>query len=252
MPDGSRRRHAPSPEQSVLLLNGSAHTGIPEKSLTIHWSELPAWMKDNEYILTGYRRELRSWTACGLSAFSFNIHSHLEAALLFVFFLATFKGAYLSAHDSVSWHDYAVFAIFLCGGIFCFFSSAIFHISTAHSVETWARCHAFDYAGIVVMIVGSSYPAIYYAFFCEPLYRTGYLSLITLFGLGAAYIVLNPEYAKPTHRGARTKVFIALGLSGVLPVSHALVTHGFFTLCREMGFLWLLLSATLYIVGALI
>ena len=69
---------------------------------------------------------------------------------------------------------------------------------------------------------------------------------------GAAYIVLNPEYRKPTHRGARTKVFILLGLCGVVPTVHGLVTHGFYTLCYEMGFAWLLLSAVCYITGALL
>lgn len=69
---------------------------------------------------------------------------------------------------------------------------------------------------------------------------------------GAAYIVLNPEYAKPTHRGARTGVFIGLGLCSVLPVSHALLSHGVVTLCGEMGFAWLLTSGALYIGGALL
>ena len=68
----------------------------------------------------------------------------------------------------------------------------------------------------------------------------------------AAYIVLNPEYRKPTHRGARTKVFIALGLCGVVPVTHGLFTYGFFGLCCELGFGWLITAAVLYINGALL
>ena len=64
--------------------------------------------------------------------------------------------------------------------------------------------------------------------------------------------MLNPEYRKPTHRGARTKVFILLGLCGVGPTLHGLVAHGFYTLCVEMGFAWLLLSAACYITGALL
>lgn len=82
------------------------------------------------------------------------------------------------------------------------------------------------------------------------------IALVTVIGTflfpGAAYIVLNPEYAKPTHRGARTKVFIGLGLSAVLPVSHCFVTHGFNKLFAEMGFGWLIASGGLYISGALI
>jgi predicted membrane channel-forming protein YqfA (hemolysin III family) len=69
---------------------------------------------------------------------------------------------------------------------------------------------------------------------------------------GAAYIVLNPEYAKPTHRGARTGVFIGLGFSAVVPVTHLLVSHGVSKLFSEMGFGWLLASGGLYITGALI
>lgn len=68
----------------------------------------------------------------------------------------------------------------------------------------------------------------------------------------ASYIVLSPEYSRPTHRGARTTVFIVLGLSGVFPITHAVHTHGIRILIMEMGFLRLLLSGTLYIVGAVI
>lgn len=69
---------------------------------------------------------------------------------------------------------------------------------------------------------------------------------------GAAYVVLNPEYAKPTHRSARTGVFIALGLCAIVPVTQLLITHGPLKVFSEMGFGWLLCSGTLYIVGALI
>lgn len=70
--------------------------------------------------------------------------------------------------------------------------------------------------------------------------------------IGAAYIVLNPEYRKPTHRGARTKVFIALGLCGIGPVMHGLAIHGFRKFCYDMGAAWVLASAVLYINGALL
>jgi adiponectin receptor len=67
----------------------------------------------------------------------------------------------------------------------------------------------------------------------------------------AAYIVLDPEYAQPSHRHARTNVFIALGLGGAAPVLHGLVSHGYRKLCYEMGFVFLVLSGVMYIFGAL-
>lgn len=70
--------------------------------------------------------------------------------------------------------------------------------------------------------------------------------------VGAAYVVLNPEYAKPTHRSARTGVFIALGLCAVVPVTQLVTKHGTMKVFSEMGFGRLLASGALYIVGALI
>jgi len=70
--------------------------------------------------------------------------------------------------------------------------------------------------------------------------------------VGATYVVLNPEYAKPTHRGARTGVFITLGLYAVVPVTQLVTRHGAMKVFSEMGFGWLLTSGILYISGALI
>lgn len=70
--------------------------------------------------------------------------------------------------------------------------------------------------------------------------------------IGAGYIVLNPEYAKPTHRGARTMVFVGLGLGAIIPTTHLFFTHGFNKMVTEMGVNWLLTSGALYIGGALL
>jgi adiponectin receptor len=69
---------------------------------------------------------------------------------------------------------------------------------------------------------------------------------------GASTIVLNPKYGEPSHRGARTRVFVVLGVSGVVPFTHALLTHGPQNLMREMGFGYLLLSGFFYLTGAII
>lgn len=41
-----------------LLAKDTTHTSTPGKaqSKTLTWLELPEWQRDNEYILTGYRR----------------------------------------------------------------------------------------------------------------------------------------------------------------------------------------------------
>ena len=82
------------------------------------------------------------------------------------------------------------------------------------------------------------------------LVTTGGDRLIVL--LGAAFIVLSSKISKSSHRGARTAVFIVLGISAVVPVTHGLLTHGVYRMRHEMGLDWLVLSGALYIAGALL
>ncbi|CAA7264335.1 unnamed protein product [Cyclocybe aegerita] len=230
----------------------------PTHSKTIHWDELEDWQKDNEYILYGYRRIQYHWYGCVSSIFTYlhnetvNIHTHLWGSALFAYFLSTYYDSYIDLHAISTWKDVAVVGIFLSSAMFCLAASAFYHTSGCHSNEVTSSCHAFDYSGIIILIVGSFFPSIYYGFYCYPHIQKFYLSLISLAGLGAAYIVLNPEYAKPTHRGARTAVFIGLGLCAIVPTSHMFLTHPFDELVSKMGVDWLVASGALYIVGALL
>lgn len=47
-------------------------------------------------------------------------------------------------------------------------------------------------------------------------------------------------------------VFIALGLSGVIPALHYCITDGFYNAIHYASMGWLVLMAVLYIVGAII
>ncbi|KAF8493361.1 hemolysin-III related-domain-containing protein [Russula emetica] len=247
------QRHVPRSPRAA-----TASFSKPVSRNTITFSELPEWMKDNEFILTGYRGELNSWYKSLKSVFGYlhnetvNIHTHLHASILFAFFLPTFSNSYFKVHKDVSWADYAAFGAFLSSACFCLLCSAFYHMSSSHSKQVFARSVALDYTGIVVLILGSFYACLHYGFYCELRYKIGYMLLVTLSGLAAAYIVLNPEYSKPTHRHARARVFLALGLSGILPFSHLLLFHGPHTHLREMGFIWLLAAGVMYTTGALL
>ncbi|KAF8190378.1 HlyIII-domain-containing protein [Mycena galopus ATCC 62051] len=238
--------------------SASAPVTIPLNSRTINYLDLPEWQKDNEYIVSGYRQIQNHWKGCFTSVYAYlhnetvNIHTHLWAAALFAYCLATFNATYLKQYPATTWIDSAAIAVFLSSAIFCLSASAFFHTSTCHSEEVATRCHALDYSGIVILTVGSFYPALRFAFFCHPFLQVFYVFSMTFIGLGAAYIVLNPEYAKPTHRGARTAVFIGLGLAAVVPVTHCLLTEGYHRVLSDQGFSWILISAAFYISGALL
>ncbi|CAK5261885.1 unnamed protein product [Mycena citricolor] len=244
---------------------------------TVSWDELPEWQRDNEYILTGYRRIQNHWPGCIQSVYAYfhnesvNIHTHLAGGILFIYFLATFREVHMQQYAASTWVDSAVLAVFLISAVFCLLASAFFHTSTCHSKEVASRCHALDYSGIVILTVGEAHSIpLFILVFSVNLYCKGCISYPLLSSAsvrrnhshapgpdvlgdtGAAYVVLDPEYAKPTHRGARTGVFIGLGLSGIVPVVHCTLTSGVHRVFFQQGFSWIVVSAALYIAGALL
>jgi adiponectin receptor len=103
----------------------------------------------------------------------------------------------------------------------------------------------------VILTVGSFYPAVYYGFYCDPASARFWLTVLTVAGASAAYAVLSPTYSTPAYRRTRAYLFIALGLGGALPITHALIVEGYGRL-RDIGVNWILASAAFYIGGALI
>ncbi|KAG0141403.1 hypothetical protein CROQUDRAFT_51709 [Cronartium quercuum f. sp. fusiforme G11] len=234
---------------------------------TISYEALSAWRKDNIYIRTGYRPELCSYVECIKSIFSYfhnetvNIHSHLWGAVIFFtlvmsltspskfmpWTLPTWVGAGSVDKDTVTWVDTAVFACFYLSGMACLGFSATYHTVTCHSERVCATLGRLDYMGIVWLIVGSFYPAVYYGFYCYPKIVSAYLTLITTLGIGATYTVVTPKYRSQEGRKKRTLIFIALGLSSVLPIGHGALSQS----GERIGLGWLALSGFTYIVGAM-
>lgn len=173
-----RRRHQPQTSQSSPASTTKSITG------NLTWADLPSWRKDNHYIETGYRRHHPSTlhTILSLSHLhneSVNIYSHLLGALTAVL---TSLYLYLVIHPryaSASSHDVLVFGCFFGGAVACLGMSATFHALLSHSAAAAKWGNKLDYTGIVLLIVGSYVPAMYYGFFCQPKLMEFYLVLVS-------------------------------------------------------------------------
>ncbi|KAG0340939.1 hypothetical protein BG004_006220 [Podila humilis] len=221
------------------------------------WAELPAWMRDNPAILTGYRRETFSYRKAikslgYLHNESVNIWSHLLGAIAFVVVtpIAYFK--VIGVLDTIRWTDIAVFYAFIAGAIICLSMSASFHTFCCHSEDVsgqWNRC---DYVGIVFLIVGSFYPAIFYGFYCHKVWQIMYISLISVFGGATIVVVLQPRFRTPQFRWVRSGLFLALGLSALFPVIHEIVLYGFVMAQQAVALNYMFCVGGAYVFGALI
>ncbi|RHZ84410.1 hypothetical protein Glove_82g51 [Diversispora epigaea] len=226
-------------------------------SLTCNFGDLPAWLQDNVDILKGYRRPTFSYVKCAQSLFyihneSINIWSHLVGAAAFLFLAFTTHFYVFSKHSTLGWLDFLVFYVFLLGAMICLGFSSTFHTLCCHSEKvcaTWNRC---DYVGIVTLIVGSFYPMVYYGFYCHNSLQILYLTLITVFGVATISVAVSSKFRSPRLRWFRTGLFLAMGLSAIVPLIHAIIIYGIHLCMDAISLKHLLIMGAIYVVGALI
>ncbi|MFT7805554.1 adiponectin receptor protein 2-like [Arapaima gigas] len=215
---------------------------------------LPDWLKDNDFLLHGHRPPMPSFRACFKSIFRIhtetgNIWTHLLGCL---FFLCL--GIVYMFRPNMSFvapfQEKIVIGAFFLGAILCLSFSWLFHTVYCHSEGVSRIFSKLDYSGIAFLIMGSFVPWLYYSFYCSPQPCFIYLIVVCILGLAAITVSQCDFFATPQYRGVRAGVFVGLGLSGVVPTLHFVISEGFLraTTIGQMG--WLFLMAILYITGA--
>ncbi|XP_061125280.1 adiponectin receptor protein 2 [Syngnathus typhle] len=215
---------------------------------------LPDWLKDNDFLVHGHRPPMPSFRACFRSIFRIhtetgNIWTHLLGCL---FFLCL--GLMYMFRPNMSFvapvQEKVAIGMFFLGAILCLSFSWLFHTVYCHSEGVSRVFSKLDYSGIAFLIMGSFVPWLYYSFYCSPQPCFIYLLVVCVLGLSAIIVSQCDFFATPQYRGVRAGVFVGLGLSGVVPTLHFVISEGLIraTTMGQIG--WLFLMATLYITGA--
>lgn len=110
-----------------------------------------------------------------------------------------------------------------------------FHIFLNHSPQTWRLASQLDHLGIVLVIWGSSIPADYFGFYCEPHFQRRYWILATSCAAASAYATFQSVFRTPTGRKIRFLLYTALGVSAFVPVVHGIRLHGWAAQNRKMS-----------------
>uniref|UniRef100_A0A8C5J167 Adiponectin receptor 2 n=1 Tax=Junco hyemalis TaxID=40217 RepID=A0A8C5J167_JUNHY len=215
---------------------------------------LPDWLKDNDYLLHGHRPPMPSFRACFKSIFRIhtetgNIWTHLLGC---VFFLCL--GIFYMFRPNMSFvapvQEKVVVGLFFLGAILCLSFSWLFHTVYCHSEGVSRLFSKLDYSGIALLIMGSFVPWLYYSFYCNPQPCFIYLIVICVLGIAAIIVSQWDMFATPEYRGVRAGVFLGLGLSGVIPTLHFVISEGLLKAATMGQIGWLALMACLYITGA--
>ncbi|CAL8579671.1 hypothetical protein XPA_005405 [Xanthoria parietina] len=232
------------------------HSATRPDSVLLSWDQILPWQQDNRFIISHYRPAsfsyLRSLKSLGwLHNQSVNIYTHLLGAVFFVASALWFHRELAVRYQSASRTDVFVFDCFFLGSTLCLAFSASFHTLTNHSAEVARSWLLFDMIGIVCLTTSSFFPGVYYGFYCEPEVIRTYWSMIVLLGGGCAAVVAIPRFQTIQWKHFRTAMFVAVGLSGVLPMSHAVRLFGIPQANLQMGWSYFVMEAVCYISGAI-
>ncbi|KAK5966804.1 Adiponectin receptor protein [Trichostrongylus colubriformis] len=219
-----------------------------------NFETLPEWLQDNEYLRTGHRPPLPSFSSCFKSIFALhtetgNIWTHMYGCVAFIGVALWFL---TRPSSQIQFMEKIVFSTYFLGAILCLGMSFIFHTVACHSDTVGKLFSKLDYAGIALLIVGSFIPWLYYAFYCRPQPMVIYITMISVLGLLAMIVSLWDKFSEPAYRPLRAGVFVAMGLSAVIPAAHLLFVDGLDFLYQKASLVWMLLMGGMYIGGATI
>jgi adiponectin receptor len=230
----------------------------PYDTRQVGWQQLPRWMKDNEFILTSYRKATYSYALSLRSTLhlhneTVNIWSHLLGTLLFAFSLYHFLTTSWPTLSTASTSDIFAVTIYYIGVVNCFVLSTGFHVFSNHSKEIHRFGNELDHIGVVLVIYGSTLPATYFEFYCHPRLQYFYWGISTLFASASAMFTLRPKFRHPAYRKVRFYMYTLLGLSVFFPVIHGLfLFDGYDELRERMSLSYLIGLGVLNFSGAAI
>ncbi|KAF2190190.1 HlyIII-domain-containing protein [Zopfia rhizophila CBS 207.26] len=201
-------------------------------------------LRDNEYILSGYRAISCSYKRSLGSIIlihneTVNIFSHLLGSVLFFTLPMPVYTSLSSRYTSTSTADIIVFSTFFFGVAICFLLSATFHIFNNHSERVHVLGNQLDYLGIIVLMWGSTIPCVYYGFFCTPYLQVTYYTLVSVLAALCVYVTLNASFRLPKYRPYRTLMYSGLGLSFIIPIVHGVFKFGWETQVWRMSLDWM-------------
>eukprot|EP00761_Pharyngomonas_kirbyi_P014532 gb/GECH01014562.1/.p1 GENE.gb/GECH01014562.1/~~gb/GECH01014562.1/.p1 ORF type:complete len:323 (+),score=29.84 gb/GECH01014562.1/:1-969(+) len=194
--------------------------------------QAPEFTLDNNYILSGYRPELKATnifkTLFQVHNETGNIWTHLLACLVFgwlTYVCSRTPRLYNGnlSEDSIFAPDRVVFYLFTFSAQVCFASSAVMHLFCCHSEIIHFRLCQLDYCAINGLIMGSTTVAIYYAFYCHSLLRNFYLGFMCLMSVPTFVLPWIRAFHTPQWRSIRAGCFYAFGFSGALALIHVLI-----------------------------
>ncbi len=116
--------------------------------------------------------------------------------------------------------------VFVAGAFLCLCSSTFYHLFYVQSGQLAISLIQIDYAGIICLMGGALYPVVYYGFYCHASsIAQNYLISVTMCSALALVASFHPAFDR--FPSVRSSIYVALGVSGLVPIGHLILLVGF-------------------------
>ena len=112
--------------------------------------------------------------------------------------------------------------MFLLTAILCLLFSSAFHLFCSMSFTVCTKMQYLDYAGISLLISGSTFPPLVYGFYCTPINYIVYETIICSACVVVFVVSLFETIHKPEYRKVKGILYGSLGIFAALPSIHLL------------------------------
>jgi adiponectin receptor len=118
-----------------------------------------------------------------------------------------------------------IWIIFIASALTCMISSTLYHLLRQTSPDIYRATIIFDYLGIAFLIFGSFASALFYIFYCEPMYMKMYITVMSVLCVATGVIATHPTFNGNDYRFVRFGTFGVTCLFAVVPYVHFLTAH---------------------------
>jgi adiponectin receptor len=220
------------------------------------FEQLPDYLKDNEYIRTGYRAKY-SYHESFISLFhlhneSGNVWTHLLGILVYLWIVYYTWNA--PEMENMQVEDKVVVTVFLFLAIYTVLFSSLLHLNVcvSHSAQKFWSC--LDHSGISASIAAGSISLMYLLLHCHGWMRIFWIGTLILFNSVGIIGPMFEFWGKPRFRVWRSLLYVGSGFTTLLPVIYYVYHEGLdklpLNLDENYAIGWILLMALQYLVGA--
>jgi len=181
------------------------------------------------YILTGYR-DSDSFSSCCKSVFAIhnetgNIWTHLIASLVYLYFLIYCWSTNFFHGEELS--NKIIFTLGILSAVICYTFSSVYHTFKSLSMDSYKLLLSLDYAGIILVITGSTSSSIHFGYYCYPITKIIYIFFVFATG---SLIIGNLVFPDTFKSFVASHILYTLYAGfGVLPLIHWTYLNGIYS-----------------------